>query len=71
MTFQYVPIGAVFDIKNGATPSSGNEEYWDGDVAWVTPADLGKLGSRYIESGQRNISTIGYASCGTQMWSAP
>lgn len=67
MTFQYVPIGAVFDIKNGATPSSGNEEYWDGDVAWVTPADLGKLGSRYIESGQRNISTSGYASCGTQM----
>jgi len=67
MSFRYVPIGAVFNIKNGATPASGNEDYWDGDVAWVTPADLGKLGSREIERGLRNISTGGYASCGTQM----
>ena len=47
MTFQYVPIGAVFDIKNGATPSSGNEEYWDGDVAWVTRV----LYRRRLEAG--------------------
>ena len=36
-------------IKNGTTPASGEADYWDGEVLWATPEDLGKLTSdRYF-----------------------
>ncbi|MBC6405248.1 MAG: restriction endonuclease subunit S, partial [Rhodospirillales bacterium] len=66
-SFSEVPIGAAFDVFNGATPASGKPAYWDGDIPWVGPADLGKLKSRFIEHGGRSITAEGYASCGTRM----
>ncbi|WP_415900842.1 restriction endonuclease subunit S [Neptuniibacter sp. QD48_11] len=59
------PVKMVSDIHNGATPKSGETSYWDGDVSWVTPADLGKRKSPYISVGQRSITKSGYESCGT------
>ena len=67
MSYPEVPIGMAFDVRNGATPSSGDEQYWDGDIPWVTPADLGALRSRWITQGVRSITPEGYAACGTQM----
>ena len=52
-------------IFNGATPKSGTTEYWDGDISWIGPADMGKISSRYISGGARNITYSGYDSCGT------
>ena len=37
-------IGAVCQIVNGGTPKTGVAEFWDGDHAWITPAEMGKLG---------------------------
>lgn len=54
-------------IKNGATPSSSEEKYWDGEISWVTPADLGKLIVSEIAEGARSITVEGYKSCGTQL----
>lgn len=28
------------DVRSGATPSTGREDYWDGDVPWVSPKDM-------------------------------
>lgn len=67
MRFQEIPIGAAFDVRNGATPASSEPTYWDGDIPWVGPVDLGRLKSRFVESGERSITPEGYASCGTQM----
>jgi type I restriction enzyme, S subunit len=67
VSYPEVPIGMAFDVRNGATPSSGDEQYWDGDIPWVTPADLGGLQSRWISQGVRSITPEGYAACGTQM----
>ena len=67
MSFSEVPIGAAFDVRNGATPASGEPAYWDGDIPWVGPADLGKLKFRFVERGERSITPEGYTSCGTQM----
>lgn len=56
-------IKYYFNIINGATPSSSNEDYWDGEIRWITPADMPNEG--FIEKGKRNISQNGYTSCGT------
>lgn len=62
-----IPVGPearrlrlLFEAKSGATPSSGVEEYWDGDINWVTPEDLGKLGDRYVRETRRRITEEGY-----------
>ena len=28
------------DILSGGTPSTKNEEYWKGDIPWITSADI-------------------------------
>lgn len=53
-------------IVNGSTPKSTVDEYWDGEIFWVTPADFDKLNG-YIEDTDRKITEAGYRSCGTEM----
>lgn len=60
----------LFETKSGATPSSGVEEYWDGDINWVTPEDLGKLSDRYVRETRRRITEEGYKNCGVSLASA-
>jgi type I restriction enzyme S subunit len=52
-----------FRIVNGATPRSDVPEYWDGDVVWVTPADLSGADGWHIASSQRSLSTAGLEAC--------
>jgi len=57
-------IKSGFSIYSGATPKSDKEEYWDGEIVWITPADY-KTDEKYVSGGRRNISEAGYASCNT------
>jgi type I restriction enzyme, S subunit len=50
-------------IITGSTPR-GELENWEGDIIWVTPADLSKK-IKYITSSKRQITKKGYDSCGT------
>ena len=43
-------------IRNGTTPGSGEAEYWDGDVLWATPEDLGKLSGDTISQTKRQVT---------------
>lgn len=58
-------IKELATIVNGATPKSGKIEYWDGDLAWVTTDDLGKVTGRYIRNSKRKLTELGYSSCGS------
>lgn len=49
-------IKEIGDVGGGSTPSTKIKEYWDGDVAWITPDDLAKHKFRYISHGKRNIT---------------
>ena len=57
-------IKRLMRLYAGATPKSDNESFWDGDIAWVTPADY-KTEDVYISRGRRNISIDGFNSCAT------
>ncbi len=59
-------IKKYFKLFAGATPSSGNNGYWDGDIRWITPADY-KTKDKYVEAGRRNISQEGFDSCSTYL----
>lgn len=57
----------VFLVLSGATPDSGNAEYWNGDIKWVTPEDVGSLNGYWLEDTRRKITQAGYESCGTNL----
>ena len=56
----------VTKIVNGSTPKSNIEEYWDGEITWVTPGDISKLNG-FISESEKMITKEGYLSCGTEM----
>ena len=33
-------LSRFFGVKGGTTPSTANSAYWNGDIPWVTPADM-------------------------------
>ena len=33
-------LGEICEIVSGSTPKTNVEEYWDGDIKWITPAEL-------------------------------
>jgi type I restriction enzyme S subunit len=43
-------------IKNGTTPSSEEAEYWNGEVKWATPEDLGRLAGDRIADTKRKVT---------------
>ncbi|EGP5101757.1 restriction endonuclease subunit S [Enterococcus faecium] len=46
-------------VISGGTPSTKNERYWGGDIAWITPKDLSKHDSMFIFKGERGITEEG------------
>lgn len=49
----------------GGTPDTNNSNYWDGDIDWYAPAELGN--NIYAESSTRKITQAGFDSCSTKM----
>ncbi len=65
--FPSVELGEVSEIVSGGTPSTDNPTYWDGDIVWVTPKDLGKPRSIDINSSERLITSEGLASSSARL----
>lgn len=65
--WRWVKLGEVCEIVSGTTPKSGESQYWNGEIVWITPTDLGKLADRYVTDSDRRISKAGSASCNLTM----
>ena len=50
------PTKYGFAVLNGATPSSSEQSYWDGDIHWATPEDIGSLQGRVLRKTRRKIT---------------
>ena len=55
------------EIVGGATPSTKNESYYGGDIAWITPKDLSTFAGRFIHCGERYITIDGLRSCSARL----
>ena len=54
-------LGEAATIVGGGTPSTNNDAYWDGDIDWYSPAELGE--QVYADRSVRRITQAGYDSC--------
>ncbi|OOF00221.1 hypothetical protein BZG78_05355 [Salinivibrio sp. MA351] len=60
-------VKRLFKIISGSTPSSSVSSYWNGNIDWITPADLSQLNSVYIADSSRRITDSGLGSCGAEL----
>ncbi|WP_246826950.1 restriction endonuclease subunit S [Granulicatella sp. HMSC30F09] len=50
-------LGEVSQIVGGGTPSTGIPDYWDGDIDWYSPAEIGE--EIFVSCSQRKITQLG------------
>ena len=60
----------IGNVIGGGTPKTAIDDYWDGDVPWITPADLSGYNEMYISGGARNISVLGLSKSSAQLMPA-
>lgn len=57
-------IGKVF---GGSTPKTKIDEYWNGNIAWITPKDLSGFKNKYIYKGERSITKEGMSNSSVKL----
>jgi type I restriction enzyme S subunit len=57
-------IGYVFDVYVGATPSRKSEDYWNGDVPWVSSSEVAFC---RINSTKETVTKLGLAKTSTNI----
>ena len=56
-------LGDICTVISGSTPKTSVEEYWDGDIKWITPAEINE-DSFYITDTVRHITERGKCDTG-------
>ena len=56
-------LGDICEIVSGSTPRSEVSEYWDGDIKWITPAELNE-GSYIVSDSVRKITQLAVQKTG-------
>ncbi|CAI2613132.1 hypothetical protein AKUH3B101J_09150 [Apilactobacillus kunkeei] len=50
-------LGNYSHIIGGGTPSTSNDKYWNGNINWFSPIEIGK--NKYVSNSTKKISDIG------------
>jgi type I restriction enzyme S subunit len=62
-----VKIKDLGTIVSGATPKSTVQEYWNGNIPWVTPKEVSALDTPFLNATERKLTKAGYESCSTKL----
>ena len=54
--WKIVSLGEVCDVVGGGTPDTKEDSYWNGDILWLTPSEVG---NRFISDSCRKITLSG------------
>ena len=58
-------LGEVAEIVGGGTPSTSILNYWNGEIDWYTPTEIGL--HKYTFSSTRKITKDGFVNCSAKM----
>lgn len=56
-------LGDICEIVSGSTPKTSIEEYWDGDIKWITPAEIND-DTYVVTDSVRKITDLGAKKTG-------
>lgn len=58
-------IGSIATVVGGGTPSTSVSNYWNGDINWFTPTEIGR--DKYVSYSKRKLSEDGLQSSSAQL----
>jgi len=67
VNWKYQKICDVAEVVSGATPKTKISDFWDGDILWATPKDMGQLDTIEISDTVRKLTKSGYESCSARL----
>ncbi|HEC2172115.1 restriction endonuclease subunit S [Staphylococcus delphini] len=59
MEFKKYKIGEIGEVIGGGTPSTKRDDFYGGNIPWITPKDLAGFKGVYVTKGKRNITELG------------
>lgn len=59
LSWTWCRLSNLGQIIGGGTPSTSNTDFWDGEIPWLTPADMKFVTGKYVSHGERNITQEG------------
>ena len=62
-------LGDVCEVVGGATPKTGNTNYWNGSIRWITPAELNNE-SHVVTDTAKHLTMDGFHSASLRMMPA-
>lgn len=63
-------VGSILDIANllsGGTPSTQIEEYWNGQIKWVSAKDVSNAQGTFVLDTERKVSQMGIDNSSTKL----
>ena len=64
----WVRLGDIGKITSGGTPTSNEKSYYDGDIIWITPADMSKQqSSPWFSNSSKKITNLGLQKSSAQL----
>jgi len=61
-----VKLGNLCEVVSGSTPKTNIDDYWNGNIKWVTPAELSDS-SFIIKDTQRHLTDSGFKSASLRL----
>lgn len=65
-SWEWIRLVSLGKIVGGGTPSTSNSSFWNGNIPWITPADMKSLTGKYISHGSKNLTDKGVKHSSTQ-----
>lgn len=62
---EQVPFTSVIQVLGGGTPKTGKQEYWNGEIPFFTPKDVG---TPYVLATEKNITALGLDNCNSRLY---
>jgi type I restriction enzyme S subunit len=66
--YQVFKLGEIAEISGGSTPSRDMEEFWGGDIPWLTPTDVTNHNRINLRHTKENITEIGLKSISNRLY---
>jgi type I restriction enzyme S subunit len=63
--WRVVKLGDVVDIRGGTTPSTENQDFWNGNIAWTSPKDLSNSDGIFLLKTEKKITKDGLKKIGS------
>lgn len=60
-----VPFTSVIQVLGGGTPKTSKQEYWNGEIPFFTPKDVG---TPYALTTEKNITPLGLDNCNSRLY---